>query len=314
MIIDAHCHIWQRDMIPERYWRGVAAMIGRILKGTFEQIMESDLMQNNMDGLPDRLIKEMEEAGIDKTVIFGVDWGLALGEPKIRIDGFNKFIADAAKDYSDKLIPFFTIDPRRPEAPEMFEEAITKGEMRGLKLHPTTGYLPDGEESYKLYEIADEYRVPVITHIGYTMGLKGRTAQLAYFDAPTTDFPNLKLSFAHFNNGDVDKLISMMFMKPFTYCDISAHGQIFMLSSPIDFYRQLRSMMNHEGVSGRVMFGSDWPITNNAMSLKRWVQTIQNLTNPKITEMLKKFGYRKFRTKEIKQILGLNAAKFLKLK
>ncbi|NVM55092.1 MAG: amidohydrolase [Candidatus Helarchaeota archaeon] len=312
MIIDAHCHIWERDMIPMKYWRAVAAQIGRIVPGTIEQIMATDLMQNNMDGPVDRLIGEMGDAGIDKAIIFGLDWGLYLGEAKIPVDEFNKYIADSAKEYSDKLIPFFTIDPRRPKAPELFEKAITKWEMKGLKLHPTTGYLPDGEESYKLYKIADEYQIPIVTHIGYTMGLKGRTAKLEYFDAPTTDFPNLRLSFAHFNNGDIDELVSLMFMKPSTYCDISAHGQIYMMNSPVDFYRQLRSIMNYAGVSSRVMFGSDWPITNNAVPLARWVKTIQNLTDPKITTILQNLGYRKFKNKEVSQILGKNAEKFLK--
>ncbi|MHA1651188.1 MAG: amidohydrolase family protein, partial [Candidatus Helarchaeota archaeon] len=105
----------------------------------------------------------------------------------------------------------------------------------------------------------------------------------------------------------------MMFMKPNVYCDISAHGQILMMNSPPDFYRQLRFAMNHEGVSNRVMFGSDWPITGNIMSLAQWIETIQNLTDPKVTQLLENLGYKKFRNKEIKQILGKNATQFLNL-
>ena len=86
------------------------------------------------------------------------------------MEDLNKFIADNAKEYSDKFIPFFTIDPRRPNATKMFETALTKWEMKGLKLHPTTGYYPDGEECCKLFEIADKYQVPVITHTGYLTG------------------------------------------------------------------------------------------------------------------------------------------------
>ncbi|MFX1450980.1 MAG: amidohydrolase family protein [Promethearchaeota archaeon] len=313
MIIDAHCHLWQRDMLPEKFWWSSAYMISQIVPNSppVEQILKSDLMIKSMDGSAERLLSEMETARIDKTIIFPLDWGLALGEPKNSIIDYNKFIADAAKEYSDKFIPFFSIDPRRPNAEKLFEKALTTWEMKGLKLHPSTGYLPDSEDCYKLFKIADDYKVPIITHSGYIMGLKGRTARPEYFDAPTTDFPKLRFSFAHLFFGNVDELVPLMFMKPNIYCDISAHGQILMMNSPPDLYRQLRYAMNHEGVSSRVMFGSDWPITASIMSLAKWVETIENLKSQKVSDILDKYGYHRFKNKEINQILGLNASKFL---
>ncbi len=316
MIIDAHCHLWHRDMLPEQYWRRYALMLSKVVPGSpsIDQILKSEIMEKSMDGSLERLMTEIEAASIDKSIIFGVDWGLALGEPKIPINEYNKFIADSAKEHPSTLIPFFTIDPRRPKADDLFEKALTKWEMKGLKLHPSTGYLPDGEDCYKLFKIANEYEVPIVTHTGYIIGLKGRTARPEYFDAPTTDFPHLQFSFAHLNYGSVNDLVEMMFMKPNTYCDISAHGQISIMNSPADFYRQLRFAMNHEGVSSRVMFGSDWPTVSNIMSLAKWVETIKNLNDQKISEILNKFGYAKFKNKEINQILGKNAVKFLNLK
>jgi predicted TIM-barrel fold metal-dependent hydrolase len=304
-------------MLPERYWWSTATMISRMVPGgpSPEVMLDQEIMQRSMNGSPEILLAEMDEAGIDKTVVYGVDWGLALGEPKVLIHDFNKYVADAAKEYPDKFIPFFTIDPRRPNASKELEMALTTWEMKGLKLHPSTGYLPDGEECYELYKIVEQYQIPVITHSGYIMGLKGRTARPIYFDAPTSDFPNTLFSFAHLNFGDVDELIGMMFMKPNVYCDISAHGQILMMNSPPDFYRQLRFALNHETCSYRVMFGSDWPITKNLMSLAKWVDIVKNLgTNEKVKAILEHLGYRGFRSKEINLILGKNAIDFLSLK
>ncbi|MFX1295145.1 MAG: amidohydrolase family protein [Promethearchaeota archaeon] len=312
MVIDTHCHMALRDMIPEKYWLSIASIFSRIAGGSPEEVLKSEFMEQFWNNSTDQLIEEMEEAGIDKSIIFGVDWGLLLGEPKIRIDEANKFVADSAKEYSDKFISFFTIDPRRPKAPELFEKALTTWEMKGLKLHPTTGYFPDSEETYKLYNIAEEYKVPIITHCGYTIGLKCKTAKMEYFDGPTTDFPTLNFCFAHLSGGNLEELVNMMFMKPNIYTDISAHGQILMINSPPDFYRQLRFAMNHRGVRHRVLFASDWPFTNIALPLKKWVAAIQNLDDPKITDILKKFGYSKFKTKEIKRILEINASHFLK--
>ncbi|MHA1265899.1 MAG: amidohydrolase family protein [Candidatus Helarchaeota archaeon] len=314
-IIDAHCHLCQRDMIPERYWRALAAMIARMVPGnpSIDTVLKSEVIRAAMEGSGELLIPEMDEAGIDKAIVFGVDWGIPLGDPRISIEDYNKYVADTAKEYPDRLIPFFTIDPRRPKAAALFEQALTKWEMRGLKLHPTTGFSPDGKECYQLYRIADQYQVPIITHSGYIIGLKGRTARPEYFDAPTTDFPNVKFSFAHLNYGNIDDLLGMMFIKPNTFCDISTHGQILLMNSPPDFYRQLRMVLNFEGVNKRVMFGSDWPITKNIMPLSKWVQMVQTLTSQQVSSLLKPLGYHSFRSKEVKAILSKNALNFLKI-
>ncbi|MHA1378501.1 MAG: amidohydrolase family protein [Candidatus Helarchaeota archaeon] len=316
MIIDAHCHLWQRDMIPEKFWRASAKMISQMFPGSpsIETILGSELMQKAMNGSPERLITEMNEAAIDKTIVFGNDWGLVLGEAKIPINGYNKYIADSAREYSDRLIAYFTIDPRRPKAAESFETALTKWEMQGLKLHPSTGFLPDDESCYKLYEVANQYQVPIITHSGYIVGLKGRTARPEYFDGPTTDFPDLRFSFAHLNAGSIDDLMSLMGAKINVYCDISGYGQTTITNSPPDFYRKLRFMMNEESCANRVMFGSDWPYLSVLMSLSKWVGLIKNLKEQKVTDILEKFGYHKFKSKEISQILGKNAQNFLNLK
>jgi hypothetical protein len=62
------------------------------------QATEEGVRNNILDGFwdPDgeKLIKEMDEAGIDKTVIFPQDYGLPLGEPNITIKEQNKAFAE----------------------------------------------------------------------------------------------------------------------------------------------------------------------------------------------------------------------------
>jgi len=300
-------------MFPEKYIDRFAEHISNIVPGvTKENVYQSEIMKKSFNGTPERLIAEMDEAGIDKAVVFGVDWGLALGEPKTSIKNYNKYIAKATKEYPDRLIGFFTIDPRRENALELFEKAISDWGMKGLKLHPTTGFLIDGQESRAILEKAIELDVPVISHLGYILALKGYLAKPKYFDLITTDYPELKISLAHLNYGEVDDLLSLMFSKTNVFCDISAHGQILVMNSPPDFYRQLRYFMNFEGVKDRVMFGTDWPMTSNIMSLKKWVETIEDLGNEKITQILNNLGYKKFKKSEISKILYKNAERFLK--
>jgi len=313
MIIDIHVHLWQREHLPEKYWYNYAKNIARMLKGsTPESILESSLMRDAFDGSPERLIKEMDQAGIDKSVVFGVDWGLALGEPNASILDLNDYVLSAVKNYPDRLIGFFTIDPRRKNAEKLFEEYLDKG-MSGLKLHPTTGYLPNGPEAYKLYLIALKRKVPILSHSGYSYNLLGSLAKPSFFDHVTTDIPDLKLCLAHMSGGAVEELIDMMFFKPNVYCDISTQGQISVTSSPPNFYLDLKHMLNYGAIQKRVLFGSDWPLTGSLMSLKKWVKTIKKLpTNEKVGRILTNFGYKKFTEMEIRKVLGENAQEFLK--
>ena len=313
MIIDIHAHLWQRKFLPEKYWYNYAKTLARMLKGqTPESMLESSLMRDSYDGNPDRLIREMDAAGIDKTVVFGVDWGLALGEPEASIIDLNDYVLSAIKKYPDRLIGFFTIDPRRKNADKLFESYLDKG-MSGLKLHPTTGYLPNGPEAYKLYLIALKRDVPILSHSGYSPSLLGSLSKPSYFDSVTSDIPDLKICLAHMSGGAVEELIDMMFFKSNVYCDISTQGQLSATSSPSNFYLDLKHLMNYGSIQKRVLFGSDWPMTGTLMSLKKWVKTIKKLpTSEKVTKILTNFGYKKFSDLEINKILSENALEFLK--
>ncbi|MHA1229930.1 MAG: amidohydrolase family protein [Candidatus Helarchaeota archaeon] len=312
MIIDIHCHLGIPEMFPYKYIDLFAEHISKILPGiTKEDVFKSDIMKRSFDGTPERLINEMDEAGIDKTVVFGVDWGLLLGEPKKSIEEYNKYIANAASEYSDRLIGFFTIDPRRKNAIDLFEKAISKWELKGLKLHPTTGYSINDLSTRRLIEKAIEFDIPVISHLGYIFGLKGHLASVSQFDDLTNDYPDLRLALAHLNYGSVDELLFFMFAKANVYCDFCAYGQIMLMNSPIDFYKNMRYFMNFEGIRDRIMFGSDWPMTSNIMSLKDWVKKIQDLGNDKLTNILENLGYKKFKKSEINKLLGKNAERFL---
>ena len=54
-------------------------------------------------------------------------------------------------------------------------------------------------------------------------------------------------------------------------------------------------------------------MTSNIMSLKDWVNTIKSLSDDKISLLIEKYGYKKFKKNEIVKILGANAEKFLNM-
>ena len=309
-IIDVHAHIWSRDTIPEKFWHRMAKYIAHKASSTAEIILKSNLMKVNYEGRGDLLIQQMDSARIEKAVVFGADWGLYLGEPEKPIQELNQLVSETAKEHPDRLIPFFTIDPRRKKAVEQFDNAVTRQNMKGLKLHPTTGYKLTGEETYKIFEKAQDLNVPILSHMGYIPGLLGRYSQPNYFDQVTTDFPELRICVAHMNHGDTENLASLLEVKNNLSVDISAYGQISLATDPNEFYIKLKHFLKH--FPNRILFGSDWPMTSNMLPLDKFREKLQNLPeNQEVTKLLKNQGYGKFKKSEINKLLGKNAIKFL---
>ena len=74
----------------------------------------------------DMIVKDMDAAGIDKSVLLAIDWGLSrhLGDLKLSIEEINKTYADAVKKHPQRLIAFAGIDPRRNNAAKLVEKFL----------------------------------------------------------------------------------------------------------------------------------------------------------------------------------------------
>ena len=72
----------------------------------------------------------MDEAGIDKTVILGLDYEY-LFKGKISYKEYNDYVANILKEYPDRFIGFAGIDPRRgKEAIQELERCIGELEFK----------------------------------------------------------------------------------------------------------------------------------------------------------------------------------------
>ena len=127
MIIDAHCHIKDFDWYPEKWWVGLAKSIGLRVKKEMgiklsPQQIKDKILSTMMDPTGEMLIREMDRAGIDMTVILIQDFGLALGEPKVSIEEQNQIYAEIQKKYPKRILAFAGVDPRRPNAEELIKK------------------------------------------------------------------------------------------------------------------------------------------------------------------------------------------------
>ncbi|MFC2161579.1 amidohydrolase family protein [Acidobacteriota bacterium] len=120
---------------------------------------------------------------IDYSIVLTLDFKFAPQTAQINEDCYTQIIkqtAEACAQFPFRFFPFFCYDPRRKEARELLEEAVSNFGYVGIKMYPATGFDP---RPYKdasleapppgvsikdnlmaLYEFAGENNLPIITH------------------------------------------------------------------------------------------------------------------------------------------------------
>jgi uncharacterized protein len=280
MIIDAHHHLVGKGWYTEDVKNGIAYFIAPQMGlnpndfETHEKFLE-ELFENFYDESGDKLIENMNGANIDKTCIFTIDYEIPCGKPDVSIDEQNEKIANAAKKHEGRLIPFYNIDPRQKHAKKRFEKALKKDGMKGLKLHPTTGFFPYDKCCYPLYELCLEYNVPVIFHSGPMIPpLKSRFSRPINMDDVATDFPDLKIILARIGSYFWEETLAIATVKPNIYVDFSVWQSKF-LTKPKFFYQVLRDTIDTMGPD-RVFWGSDGPFFEPILSNDKWIDAVLN--------------------------------------
>ena len=310
MIVDVHCHLWG-PKVPAESWFETLVRVGVSLSGSSEEKVRERIMRGQMDLSGDLLVADMEEAGIDKAIIFPLDFGLHTGTGEgVSLEEQHKIFVKAAERHPDRLIAWASVDPRRPNAAEFVERAVKEWGMKGLKLHPCIGeFYPDENYVYPLYKKCQELGIPISIHTGpEAPPHHGKFAHPIYVDEVADDFPGLKIILAHAGMCWWEEAASIAALKPNVYLDI-AYWQVKSLSRPVwGFYYQLRWLMDTAGPH-KVLFGSDWP----ALRLVRRVNTVNWVKLIKQPPDEAKAMGIDFAPEEINGLLGDNAVKLFSL-
>lgn len=165
MIIDAHVHLDG----PRYTYKGE------------EQIWSAE-----------RIADVLDQSGIDKAVIFTYQ-GLA---PFVDYRRFNDQVAEAAKAFPDRFIGFGTLDVLGdPEGgPAEAERIVEELGLTGMKLHPwMQGFPANSPDLRPIFDVASEYRLPVIFHTGTPP-----YAQPFQVAEHAPDFPEVQFIIGHF--------------------------------------------------------------------------------------------------------------------
>jgi len=302
MIIDMHCHIWKREWL--------SGDLLKVLESVNDQMRFQD-RENILDGSPERLIAAMDEAGIDKTVLLPLDYEILYTGGALSFKEYNDFAAQCTRRYPKRLIAFAGVDPRRGAgAVAELRRCVEEHGFRGLKLWTVTGFVPDDEAFYPLYEEAARLGVVVMVHTG--MGPADsylKTCRPVYVDKIAVDFREIPFVMAHVGAPWTEEALAVAMKNANVYVDISAWQKT---CSVFPFaFSQLLSLTKamHRGVH-KVLFGSDWPMFTELFSQRAWVEVVEKLDHPAPLQVL---GLPEITREDKALILGENARGLLRL-
>lgn len=104
---------------------------------------------------PERILKMAREAGVDRTIVFPVDYP--------EYSGAMKEIRNAVKKYPAELIGYARVSPDNDNAIEVMTTAIEEYGFKGLKLHPGNDkWKVNSPATRKVLNHVRKYNIPVL--------------------------------------------------------------------------------------------------------------------------------------------------------
>jgi predicted TIM-barrel fold metal-dependent hydrolase len=194
----------------------------------------------------------------DVTICFG---------GKARLAGLwvdDHMVATYVQQDPARLIGFLSLDPTQPG----WEEELAYGHqelgLRGIKLMPMyAGFYPQDERLDPLWRYAQQHGLPVLLHTGTTFVSQGPIEMTLprHIDVVARRFPEVRMIMAHLGHPYEGECVAVIRKHPHVYADVSA-----LHYRPWQLFHSL--MLVHEyGVWNKLLFGTDWPITDVQESL-----------------------------------------------
>lgn len=216
-----------------------------------------------------RLLRaEMARAGITQVLAMGVytnspddPLGIASSQRLAKLVPGLGLIGVANPDLTDR------------DHLQRVERVLASGQVRALKAY--LGYLhypPDHANYRRYYELAEQYRLPVIFHTGdtYSPYAKLKYAHPLGVDEVAVDHPNVRFVIAHVGNPWMQDAAEVVYKNVNVWADVSGlvvGGEgVFDETDPAaadllaDVRTRLATAFRYAERPNRFLFGTDWPL------------------------------------------------------
>jgi predicted TIM-barrel fold metal-dependent hydrolase len=235
-VIDFHIHYIRREMLNSTWLEYLAEMNPEYY---------ADI--ENFADHPEALTAYLDSQGVESAVILPECAPATSGHvPTEEVIAYCRG--------QERLFPFASINPNmHSNTASRLEAYVKEGGVRGLKLHPSYQFFyPNEARLYPLYEKAQEFRIPIVFHIGSSIfkGTRLKYCDPIFLDDIAVDFPDLTIIMAHSGRGfwyDACFFLSRL------------HKNVYMDITGLPPHRLLTYFPELEKNADKVIFGSDWP-------------------------------------------------------
>ena len=149
---------------------------------------------------------------------------------------------------------------------------LENGLVKGLKLYP--GYEPFFPHDKRLkvvYDLAEEFDVPVMIHSGDTYSAKGKLkySHPLEIDEVAVDHPNVKFVICHLGNPWLTDCMEVVYKNANVHADISGLVLGEFTEAFEDYMsEEIRDAILYAGDPKFFLFGTDWPICSMTSYVK----------------------------------------------
>lgn len=294
MVIDAHIHLYAPEVsIDPRAWgeaRGESDWVNCVAPADRATLQGWATVE--------RLLRDMDEAGVDRVVLLGWYW-----RNQATANLQNGWFANWIKAYPDRLTAFAAVVPSAGNAwCDDLRRVLDLG-FRGIgELLPQAQGFTFADESFAmLMQIARDYRVPTNIHatdsLSMTPGACVVRTPLEGYLGLVEDFPENIFILAHWGAGlpfyELNPKVKALFRN--TFYDTSASALLYHPS----VYRRVCDLVGAD----RILFGSDYPLLTHRRITREptFLQDLQDARSAGLSES------------ELQRILGENARRLLRL-
>jgi len=177
----------------------------------------------------------------------------------------NDSVARHVRRAPERLIFFAAIDPGEDGFMVELERCHQELGAAGVKLGPIyQGVHPLGEQCREVYAYCQRHGLPILAHMAATFssGVPLDYARPLYTDQVACEYRDLRIVLAHMGHPWESETIAAVRKQPHLYADISA-----LYYRPWQFYNAMRLAAEY-GVGANLLFGSDFPATTTADSIR----------------------------------------------